>query len=364
MPFFISRFTALLSFLLLFQACAWEQGELRKWSSKTSTGPEHQLEDVGAEAREVEKFTVHEPSPAPEPVNQPAGAAPQALTPKIPPVVKKAVVVAKKKAPIAPSVAKKPETSYPEKYPDELKAIDLKAKALWPLAKPPLKVDETLFLDVDYLGMTVGKIAMAYRGIKMMGEKEVHHFQARFKSAPFYSAIYELDDRIDTYVSKDEFLSMRYSLTQRESRQSVDEVQLYDRDKMKTTAYQKQVRKDGTVKNRNWKGLIPRWSMDPFSVMYFIRGLPLEPGARFTVPVVNKAKILMMELTVEVREKIRTKKGEYKAIRVHAYTKYTGETLKSGDMMLWFSDNPEHELLKAQAKIKIGSVSAEASEGE
>ena len=68
---------------------------------------------------------------------------------------------------------------------------------------------------------------------------------------------------------------------------------------------------------------------------------------------------MILRSVVEGRETIDTEKGEKKAIRVHATTKYTGETLKSGDLYFWFSDDDRRTMLKAQAKIKIGSVTAD-----
>jgi hypothetical protein len=220
-----------------------------------------------------------------------------------------------------------------------------------------------MFLDVDYLGMTVGKVVLSYRGLKSMSSKPVHHFQAFFKTAPFYSAIYELDDHLDTYVDQEKFVGLRYNLVQRESKQDVDEVQLYDREKLTTTAYQKQVR-DGKTKNKKWAGFIPRYSIDGLSVLWLIRGLPLKTGDEYILPVVNKAKILIMEVKVEAREKIKTQLGELMSVRVKAHTAYTGKTLKSGDMIFWLSDDDNRTLLRANAKIKIGSVSAEAVKGE
>lgn len=215
-------------------------------------------------------------------------------------------------------------------------------------------------MDVDYLGMTVGKVSMAYKGLKRISGKEVYHFQARFKSAPFYSAIYELNDTIDTYVAREGFRGMRYNLIQRESKQSVDEVQLYDQEKLQTTAYQKRVTKEKT-KSKTWTGPMPRYNIDSFSAIYLIRGLPLKVGDHYAINIVNKTKLLVLDLKVELREKIRIHGKDHATLRVHAYTKYTGSTLKSGDMTFWLTDTPAHELLRAKAEIKIGSVYVETS---
>lgn len=250
------------------------------------------------------------------------------------------------------------KTRKPEDYPKELEVINKKASEVWKLYQPNHLADEKVFLNINYLGMTVGKIMFTNNGKKLMNDKEVWHLHARFKSAPFYSRIYELDDTIDTFVTTDEFISTRYSLIQRESKQDIDDLQLHDRDQLKTFWFYKRKTKDKT-REKNESGYIPYYSLDPFSVVFFYQGLPLKNGDIYEIPLINKTKILIFKSVVEGREEIRTSRGRKKAIRVHATTQYTGDHLKSGELYFWFSDDERRTLLKAQAKIKIGSVTAE-----
>lgn len=247
----------------------------------------------------------------------------------------------------------------PNDYPPEYVLINEKAKKVWDLYKTNHFVDEKIYLDIHYLGMTVGKIMVLNKGKKMINGKEVWHLHARFKSAPFYSNIYELDDTVDTYVTTDQFLSIRFSLIQRESKQDIDDLQLNDRDLYKTFWFYHQKKSNGKVKDKKLEKPIPYFSIDPFSVLFFYQGLPLKNGDIYEIPIINKGKILILRSQVEGREKIDTEKGERNAIRLHATTKYTGDTLKSGDLYFWFSDDNRRTLLKAQAKIPIGSVTAD-----
>lgn len=371
----------LLTSLLVLQACAWSQAEFRKWTQKDA-GPDKQLEKVGANADEVEKFTVEDspdvkvdpPVTAPEAPVPPAveRAKPKAIIKPAPIEVKNSTksvrpTAVKGKLPTAEKSAaaeKAPAPfAYPEAVPPEIRAMDEEGARAWGAFRPSFTLNESHFLDVDYLGVTVGKVVLGYKGIKMMNGKEVYHFQARFKTAPFYSAIYELDDRIDTYVDKQSFTGRRYNLVQRDSKQNIDEVQLYDQDQLKTTAYQKQVRPDKT-KNRHWEGPMPRYNIDSLSAIFLIRGLPLRVGESWAINIVNKAKVLALNLKVELREKIQIKGKDRQTLRVHAYTKYSGETLKSGDMTFWLSDDGSKELLRAKADIKIGAVYIESSDGD
>jgi predicted RNase H-related nuclease YkuK (DUF458 family) len=85
----------------------------------------------------------------------------------------------------------------------------------------------------------------------------------------------------------------------------------------------------------------------------------------YEIPLINKAKILILKSVVEGRETIETEvHKKVRAIRVHATTKYTGETLKDGDLTFWFTDDAKRTLIKASAKIKLGSVTADIVDGK
>lgn len=354
MLIYLNSFSRLLVLCFFLQSCAWSE----KWFNKSGSVDNSQLEKVGAKEEELTKFAVTEEPPAVVTKEEP-------VLPKVAEKPKPQVTLKKaqptKKTPPPPPV-KSPAFTYPVDFPEPLKDLDKLAADSWKLIDTKYLSNEEMFLDVDYLGMTVGKVVLSYRGLKSIQGKPVHHFQAFFKSAPFYSAIYELDDKLDTYVDKEQFVSLRYNLVQRESKQDVDEVQLYDRDTLTTSAYQKRVVK-GEAKNKKWNGFIPRYSIDALSVLWLIRSMPLVNGEKYILPVVNKGKTLKLEATVEKREKITVKMGTFSAIKVRAHTVYTGKTLKSGDMTFWISDDPRRVLLRAQAKIKIGSVFAEAVKG-
>jgi hypothetical protein len=346
--------TLLLCLLFISSCSSWKQKDFEKELDEPSEEAQPQVATTKKEEKILEKFEV-----------QPVDETKREEKKEEPPKVVKKVVEKKDGKTIVKTVAV-PVTEIvpvvknpPKDYPAELLAVNAKAKKVWDQYKPNHFVNEKVFLDIHYLGMTVGKIMVLNKGKKMINDKEVWHLHARFKSAPFYSNIYELDDTVDTYVTTDQFLSSRYSLIQRESKQDIDDLQLHDRDQYKTFWFYHQKKSDGSVKDKKIEKPIPFYSIDPFSVLFFYQGLPLKNQDVYEIPIINKGKILILRSEVEGREVIETVNGAKKAIRLHATTKYTGETLKSGDIYFWFSDDNRRTLLKAQAKIKIGSVTAD-----
>jgi len=172
-----------LSFLT---SCAWNSKDVSKWFKADKEVDDSQLSQIGIDQQEVDKFSVQEVTPAPVTTNPPKTLI-KSSKPEVKPIIKAKVdAKGKKKESSAPVI----KSIYPEDYPAELKELDQKTKSTWEQFRPYLNKDEKIMLDVDYMGMTVGKVVVGYRGLKMMGDKPVHHFQAFFKSAPFYSAIY------------------------------------------------------------------------------------------------------------------------------------------------------------------------------
>lgn len=348
--------------MLLLSGCAWRQKDFKDELNK----PLNVEPQVEVDSKLLEKFEV-------KPVEEAKLEEPKVIEPERPKEVASKKEISKKaptkKTPPVKVIKRSPKKEepkvikpeLPEDYPAELVAVNAKAKKIWDLYEPNHHVDDKVYLNIYYLGMTVGKIMFTNKGKQMMNEKEVWHFHARFKSAPFYSNIYELDDTVDTFVTTDNFLSQRYSLIQRESKQDIDDLQLHDREQLKTFWFYKRKTED-SEKNKNKEIYIPYHSLDPFSVLFFYQGLPLKNGDIYEIPLINKDKILILKSVVEGREIIKTEMGRKKAVRIHATTKYTGDHLKSGDLYFWFSDDQKRTLLKVRAKIKIGSVTAEIVE--
>lgn len=342
--------------LFTLSSCAWK-GDF--FAKDSSSNPDESLQRVGLDKEEVQKFSVQkDDKPTPLPVKviekKPLPQSSEKLVRKKHLIKPPKTLMKKRESPPKKGEGK----SYPKNYPKELIKLNEQAKKAWDVFVPRLDRDNKIFLDIHYLGMTVGKMAAYYEGTKKINGKRVYHFHAKFKSAPFYSAIYELDDKLDTFVDAQEFLSVRYNLIQKESNKDVDDVQLYDRKSLLTKSFYTK-RSDGKVKKKNKEGFIPHYSIDALSIVFFIQGLPLKVGDQYHIPVVNKGKVLVVKTDVEAYERIDTEIGKVDAIRVHALTEYTGSHLKSGDMTFWFSQSKDRQLLKIKAKIKLGSVTAD-----
>lgn len=254
----------------------------------------------------------------------------------------------------------KKEQEYPVDFPEKLKEYDKKSKELWKKFKPVFAAGEDSTYAISFLGIPVGDINTKILPLTSIGGETCYHIQARLKSAKYYRYIYSLDDVLDSYISTNTLLPIKYSLIQRESKQNIDDLQLFDREKLKTYFFYKRIKK-GKRTDKKLTATIPKYFQDSFSAIYFVRGLPLEKGASYQFPIVTKAKIKIFEVTVEGTETIEVNDQDINAYRLRASMLLPGvlKEKEKGKIVFWYSKDKERRLLKFSGKVKIGSIAGE-----
>jgi hypothetical protein len=216
-------------------------------------------------------------------------------------------------------------------------------------------------MAISYLGVTAGYITVASKDVVKISDKMAFHYYARFKSQDIYSYFYWLDDTLETFIDKLTFLPIKYALVQREKKQNVDDLQLFDFKKLKTYHWYKRV-KEGNNKNEKIENYIPRYAQDSFSALQFVRGLPLHKGDRYDFPAVTRGQPWLLKVEVMGEETISVNDQDVKAYRLKAETHFPGVLQKSGDINFWYAADEGRRLLKFQAKVKIGSIYGELVE--
>ncbi|TDJ04898.1 MAG: DUF3108 domain-containing protein [Deltaproteobacteria bacterium] len=265
---------------------------------------------------------------------------------------KKKKKVAKKRKP-----KKIKKEMIPKEFRAKLLALDEKSKPIWDLHKPIFKTEEEIVIKIYFFGLTVGHLKMSIEPMVKIGERPAYHFQARMKSAKYYSYFYALDNTIDSYLDFKTLKPLKYSGIQRESKQSIDELQFFDMEKRKTFAWYKRIKKD---KNKEFKreAYTPEFFMDLYSTFYFTRGLPMVKGNQYTIPVVSRAKIYMFHMEVMGEEKVKVNRRSYLGYKIKA-SSISDDGKKKGEVFFWYSSEPSRKLLKFTAKVKIGTIKGE-----
>lgn len=271
--------------------------------------------------------------------------------------VKKTAKVEEKK--VLPKAEAKAEIAkgdeYPADFPELFKQYDVISKPIWEKFKPVFYKGEQSIMAISYLGVTAGYITMTSKDLVKMGDKMAYHYFARFKSRDAYRYFYWLDDTIETFVEQNTFLPIKYSLIQREKKQNVDDLQLFDFKKHKVMTWYKRV-KQGANKDEHLEKYIPRYVQDSFAALQFVRGLPLHKGDKYDFPVSTRGDTWLLKIEVVGEETVSVNGQDIRAYRLKAETHFPGVLQKSGDINFWYAMDEGKRLVKFQAKVKLGSI--------
>ena len=245
-------------------------------------------------------------------------------------------------------------------YPKNFVEYDKKSKVLWDSYRPMYLLNEEFTFEVSWGFFKAGTATISTMPMATMADKEVLHINGRMESAEYFEGIYKLKDTLDVYVdvADKKFESLKYEMKQRESGQLVDDLQLFDSEKLKTFFFYHRIKK-GKTKNKKSQEYVPRYFTDSFSALYFLRGLPMDIGSNFKFPIVTRGKVWILNADVSDVEEIEVMNKKFQAYKITAQTQFPGVLKKSGDINFWFSTDESRILLKFEAKIKIGSVKGE-----
>lgn len=242
-----------------------------------------------------------------------------------------------------------------ENYPEQFKAYNKKYAKYWANYKPHYKKGERFTFNVSWSIFKAGDITLETLGKAFIGQTPVVGYRATMESADYFESIYKLKDLLEVYINEETQMPIKYSLIQRESGQSVDDLQLFDGTELKTYFSYHRI-KDGKNTKKKEEKFTPKYFLDSFSVLHFIRGLDLKVGYKFEIPVITRAKVWILKAEVDEIENIEVMGKTISAYKIKAETQFPGVLKKSGDINFWYSADESKKLLRFEAKVKIGTV--------
>ena len=248
---------------------------------------------------------------------------------------------------------------YPKDYPQGFRRDNHRYAQLWQSASRGIVPGEEMSWEIRYLGVVVGKFVAQTLANKFVGGREVHHIRGKLHSAAFYRYLYKFHSSLETLIDTKRFLPLKYSLVRRHSGREISELQAFNHQKFETSFwYRKQ--KGKVVEEKHRKLYIPAYFQNFFSVLYFVRKLPLVVGKSYELPLVSRGKIYSLRVEVVALEGVWLPGLEggrkYQAIRVKAISRRTGGGKKPGRFSLWLSADGFRRLLKFSAQVRWGTV--------
>lgn len=222
----------------------------------------------------------------------------------------------------------------------------------------PFHVGEKVEFDVTYFNITAGVIRMSVLPMVTVNGKKAYHFMVNGNSNSFFSKIYAVDDKLETYLSYDEMIPLSLLVSIKESKQLAEARTFFDWKTNKASYWQKRITKEKGERSKKIDWDILPYSQNVLSVSYYLRTFKMVPGKKFVIRVADEGKNNVYAGEVIRREVLKTPVGDLKTVVVSPKVQADGEFKPIGDVTLWFTDDDQKLLVRLESKIKIGTIVA------
>lgn len=225
-----------------------------------------------------------------------------------------------------------------------------------PVSAPlPFANGERLAYDVTWLGLRAGLATMIVEeGQDERGRQQLT-LRMTARSSPTVTKFYPVDNRGLSQVDLESFLPTHMTFARREGKRFNDFDYTFRHREGLVTAV-----KDGKTDDLS----IPPDAQDAMSCLYYVRKvLPFVPGASLTMTVHHDKKNYKMEVRVEALETVEGRWGKRETARVVVIMPFQGIFLNEGNIRVWFTTDERRVPVRMKAKVIVGSIVAELTEG-
>ena len=211
----------------------------------------------------------------------------------------------------------------------------------------PFPPDERMDFSVHYLGLRVGKARIS------VGHPEGPILPVFLESRTAgIVRIVDVRQQLATLLDVETLLPRSASLDAHESGYHHIDTAVFDRTAGKAT-----VRERGKFDN-TYVIAVPEDTVDFVALVFRLRSLPLEPGARHDFNVLVGRDVRKVTAEVVAREKVETGAGKFDALKVRVPTGFTGQFSEKRPTYIWFSDDARHVVVQIQTEFAIGRATA------
>jgi hypothetical protein len=226
----------------------------------------------------------------------------------------------------------------------------------------PFRVGEKIVLSVNYFKVSAGNVTLESRPFAQVNGRKNYQFRTTLKTSSVFSSFYSVNDYVDVLMDYEDMAPSVYELHVRETSQLREAQMFFDKEKKKAFFWEKKVtEKDGEeTKRLEWD--LPDFPQNVFSAIFYMRAFQWEVGTENAFYVANDQENLIFRGKALRKEKVSTEAGEFNAIVVKPEFELKGQFKPTGDIYIWLSDDDRKYILRIEAKIKIGTLVAEAIE--
>jgi hypothetical protein len=211
----------------------------------------------------------------------------------------------------------------------------------------PFAPDERMEYSVRYLGIQVGK-ARIFVGHP---EGSILPVFLQTRTAGLVRIV-DVRQQLATQLDVETLLPRAASIDAVESGYHHTDTVMFDRVAGKAT-----VRERGKFDN-TYVVDVPPSTVDFVALVFRLRTLPLEPGARHDFDVLAGREVRKITTEVAGRERVETEAGKFETVKVRVPTGFTGSFSEKHPTYVWFSDDARRIVVQIQTEFAIGRATA------
>jgi hypothetical protein len=223
----------------------------------------------------------------------------------------------------------------------------------------PFRVGEKITHSVRYFAAEAGTLTLEVLPFSVVNNKKSYHFQIELHTSRLFSAVYSVEDKVDTYLDFNTMVPHVFKTNIRESGKLSQAQGYFDHEKLKSNFWEKKyTQKNGQENIKKSWDLLP-FSQNAFSSIFYMRVFKWKIGKEYSFRVSDDEKNVVFKAKAILKEKLKTDAGDFDAIKIKADITSRGALTTSSPLFLWVSDDDRKLLLKIEADIKIGSLVSE-----
>jgi hypothetical protein len=247
-----------------------------------------------------------------------------------------------------------------EKQPGPIAPPSVHSRIVHPL---PFKPGEILVYEVSFSKLIfsgiVGDLKLAVS--KPAGPaSNLLEFKAEAVSRGFFPTLLGLKVK-DTYtstVSESDLGLQSYNRLIQEGKKRREQTSVINRDSGRVAYSDRDLSNVGATPTTK-EAPSPPWIQDVLSAIYLVRAQKLNEGEVIPVAISDGGEVYNIEVVVGKRERLKLDLGQFNTVRLDAKV-FDGRFLRrSGEMLVWITDDPRRLIVRARIKTSGATVTAD-----
>lgn len=233
------------------------------------------------------------------------------------------------------------------------------------VAEPlPFKIGETLAYNVSFSKLifsgTIGELKLSVSKPSDSPKPEMIELKAEAVSKGFFPALFgiKVKDRYISLVNQTDFGMHISTKLLEEGKVRREQKSVVNREAGLVTYTDRDLANSKSAAKVKEKPS-PTWIQDLLSAIYFVRTQPLKEGDVIPVPISDGGEVYNIEVIAGKHEEIKTGAGKFKAIQLNAKV-FDGRYIKrSGEMLVWVTDDPTRIPVRARIKTSGATITVD-----